>query len=29
MNPLGVVAKDDQQLGGGVGPDAETLTQRR
>ena len=29
MNPLEVVAKDDQQLGGGVGPDAETLTQRR
>ena len=29
MNPIGVIAKDAQQLGGGVGTDAEALTQRR
>ena len=29
MNPIGVVAKDDQHLGGGVGTDAQALTQRR
>ena len=29
MNPIGGVAKDDQQFGGGVGTDAEALTQRR
>ena len=29
MNPIGVVAKDDQHLGGGVGTDAKALTQRR
>ena len=26
MNPIGGVAKDDQQFGGGVGTDAEALT---
>ena len=29
MTPIGVVAKDDQHLGGGVGTDAQALTQRR
>ena len=29
MNPIGGVAKDDQHLGGGVGTDAQALTQRR
>ena len=29
MNPIGGVAKDDQPFGGGVGTDAEALTQRR
>ena len=29
MDPIGGVAKDDQQFGGGVGTDAQTLTQRR
>ena len=29
MNPIGVVAKEDQHLGGGVGTDAKALTQRR
>ena len=29
MNPIGVVAKDDQHLGGGVGTDVKALTQRR
>ena len=29
MNPIGGVAKDDQQFGGGVGTDAEARTQRR
>ena len=29
MNPIGGVATDDQHLGGGVGTDAQALTQRR
>ena len=29
MHPIGGVAKDDQQFGGGVGTDAKALTQRR
>ena len=29
LNPIGGVATDDQHLGGGVGTDAQALTQRR